>query len=42
MWVTKPFHIWKKAVAKMKEYSESEGHQNICQAETSSVVSQQP
>jgi len=26
MLVTKPFHNWKKAVAKMKEHSESESH----------------
>jgi len=35
-WVTKPFHNWKKAVAKMKEHSESESHRNTCQAETCS------
>jgi len=38
MWATNPFHNWKKAVAKMKEHSESESHQNACQAETCSVV----
>jgi len=37
MWVTKPFHKWDKAVAKMKEHSESESHRNACQAETCSV-----
>jgi len=36
-WVTKPFYNWKKAVAKMKEHSESESHWNACQAETCSV-----
>jgi len=35
MWVTKPFHNWRKAVAKMKEHSESESHRN---AETCSVT----
>jgi len=37
-WVTKPFHNWKKAVAKMKEHSESESHRNVYQAETCSVT----
>jgi len=37
-WVTKPFHNWKKVVAKMKENNENESHQNTCQAETSSVT----
>jgi len=37
-WVTKPFHNWKKAVAKMKEHSKNESHQNGCQAETCSVT----
>jgi len=38
-WFTKPFHNWKKAVAKMKEHeSESESHRNACQAETCSVT----
>jgi len=38
LWVTKPFHNWKNAVAKMKEHSESESHRNTCQAETFSVT----
>jgi len=38
MWVTKPFHNWKTAVAKMKEHSESESHRNACQDETCSVT----
>jgi len=37
-WVTKPFHNWEKAVAKMKEHSESESHWNACQAEICSVT----
>jgi len=38
MWVTKPFHNWKKAVAKLKEHSESESHRNACQAEICSIT----
>ena len=37
-WVTKPFNNWKKAVAKMKEHAESEGHIHACQVETSSAA----
>lgn len=37
-WVTKPFNNWKKAVAKMKEHAESEGHVHACQIETSSAT----
>ena len=32
-WVTRPFSNWKKAVSKMKEHAESEGHVNACQVE---------
>ena len=37
-WVTKPFNNWKKAVAKMKEHAESEGHIHACQVETNSAT----
>ena len=29
-WITKPFSNWKKAIAKMKEHAESEGHILAC------------
>ena len=32
-WITKPFSNWKKAIAKMKEHAESEGHILTCQTE---------
>ena len=37
-WVTKAFSKWTKAVAKMKEYAESEGRIHACQVETSSAT----
>ena len=37
-WITKPFNNWKKAVAKMKDHAESEGHIHACQIETSSTT----
>ena len=37
-WVTKAFGNWKKAVAKMKEHAESEGHIHACQIEASSFT----
>ena len=36
-WITKPFSNWKKAIAKMKEHAESEGHILACQAETAAA-----
>ena len=33
-WITKPFSNWNKAIAKMKEHAESEGHILACQTET--------
>ena len=41
-WVTKPFNNWKKAVAKMKEHTESEGHIHACQVETNNATSCEP
>jgi len=39
-WVNKPFHNWKKAVAKMKEHSERKAFKML--AKLGLVVPQQP
>lgn len=37
-WVTRPFSNCRKAVTKMKEHGESEGHIHACQVETTTVA----